>query len=156
MLFEGHELENFTAWPFHPFEGVNNINGINPDSWLECDEIAQDDLHLPASAGEDLEGLKTVHFGGAVYVGKGLSYNTLQDTPVGKRVLALQEAYLRQVIDTVHDLDNVLYEVCNEAGGMLTAMLRGSTVCRAFRSRASSGTSWQSGWFVDRACRCLS
>jgi hypothetical protein len=95
MLFEGHELENFTAWPFHPFEGVNNINGINPDSCLECDEIAQDDLHLPASAGEDLEGLKTVHFGGAVYVGKGLSYNTLQDTPIGKRVLALQEAYLR-------------------------------------------------------------
>ena len=121
MLFEGHELENFTAWPFHPFEGANNINGINPDPCLGCDEIAQDDLHLPASAGEDLEGLKTAHFGGAVYVGKGLSYNTLQETPMGKRVLALQEAYLRQVMDTVHDLDNVLYEVCNEAGGYSTA-----------------------------------
>ena len=35
---------------------------------------------------------------------------------MGKRVLALQEAYVRKVIDTVNDLDNVLYETCNEAG----------------------------------------
>ena len=35
---------------------------------------------------------------------------------MGKQVLALQEAYLRKVADTVADLDNVLYEVCNEAG----------------------------------------
>jgi hypothetical protein len=28
----------------------------------------------------------------------------------------IQEAYLRKVIDTVNDLDNVLYETCNEAG----------------------------------------
>jgi len=48
--------------------------------------------------------------------GKGLEYNTLQNSTMGKRVLALQEAYLRKVIDTVNDLDNVLYEVCNEAG----------------------------------------
>ena len=32
------------------------------------------------------------------------------------RVTALQEAYLRKVADTVSDLDNVLYEVSNEAG----------------------------------------
>jgi len=47
--------------------------------------------------------------------GKGLEYNTLQDTPMGRRVLELQEAYVRKVIDTVDDLENVLYEVCNEA-----------------------------------------
>ena len=29
---------------------------------------------------------------------------------------ALQEAYVRKVIDTVNDLDNVLYEITNEAG----------------------------------------
>jgi hypothetical protein len=81
-----------------------------------CDEIAQDDLHLPSSAGEDIEGLKTAHFGGAMFVGKGLSFSTLQQTPMGKRVLALQEAYVREVIDSIHDLDNVLYEISNEAG----------------------------------------
>ncbi|MFN8062866.1 MAG: Ig-like domain-containing protein [Vicinamibacterales bacterium] len=30
-------------------------------------------------------------------------------------VTALQEAYVRKIIDTVGDLDNVLYEICNEA-----------------------------------------
>ena len=32
------------------------------------------------------------------------------------KVTALQEAYIRKVVDTVHDLDNVLYEVINEGG----------------------------------------
>ncbi len=41
-----------------------------------------------------------------------LDYYTLKNP----QVLALQEAYIRKVIDTVNDLDNVLYEVCNEAG----------------------------------------
>jgi len=31
-----------------------------------------------------------------------------------------QEAYVRKVIETVGDLDNVLYEICNEAGGYST------------------------------------
>ena len=30
-------------------------------------------------------------------------------------VTALQEAYIRKVIDTVNDLDNVLYEISNES-----------------------------------------
>ena len=46
--------------------------------------------------------------------GRGVEFYTLQPDPMGKRVLALQEAYVRKVIDTVNDLDNVLYEICNE------------------------------------------
>lgn len=42
--------------------------------------------------------------------GKGLDIYTLTN----KRVTALQEAYVRKVIDTVGDLDNVLYEISNE------------------------------------------
>ena len=34
------------------------------------------------------------------------------------QVLAHQEAYVRKVIDTVNDLDNVLYEVINEGGSL--------------------------------------
>lgn len=49
--------------------------------------------------------------------GSGLEYNTLQETPMGRRVLELQQAYVRHVIDTVNDLDNVLYEISNEALG---------------------------------------
>ncbi len=36
---------------------------------------------------------------------------------VGTPVTALQEAYVRKVIDTVNDLDNVLYEISNESPG---------------------------------------
>ena len=32
-------------------------------------------------------------------------------------VTALQEAYVRKVVETVNDLDNVLYEICNESDG---------------------------------------
>jgi hypothetical protein len=40
-----------------------------------------------------------------------------QVLPLDPRVQSLQEAYLRQVLDTVHDLPNVLYEVANESSG---------------------------------------
>ena len=47
--------------------------------------------------------------------GAPLEFNTLSKTDMGRRVWELQQAYLRKVIDTVNDLDNVLYEVANEA-----------------------------------------
>jgi len=42
--------------------------------------------------------------------GKGVEIHTLGN----KAVTAIQEAYVRKVIDTVNDLDNVLYEISNE------------------------------------------
>jgi len=36
-------------------------------------------------------------------------------------VTAVQEAYVRKVVDTVNDLDNVLYEISNESNGGATA-----------------------------------
>jgi len=42
--------------------------------------------------------------------GSGIETQELGD----ERILAIQEAYVRKVIATVGDLDNVLYEVCNE------------------------------------------
>jgi len=48
--------------------------------------------------------------------GGRLEYYTLNN----EAVLALQESYVRKVIDTVNDLDNVLYEICNEAGNYST------------------------------------
>lgn len=41
-------------------------------------------------------------------------------TSKNPKVLALQEAYVRKAIDSVNDLDNVLYEICNEAGAYST------------------------------------
>jgi hypothetical protein len=42
--------------------------------------------------------------------GKGLEVHTLSN----RAVTAIQEAYVRKVIDTVNDLDNVSYEISNE------------------------------------------
>ncbi len=42
--------------------------------------------------------------------GRGRETQTLRDPDI----LALQEAYIRKVIETVNDLDNVLYEISNE------------------------------------------
>lgn len=49
--------------------------------------------------------------------GQGLKTHTLAIPAV----TALQEAYVRQVVETVGDLDNVLYEITNESGGYSTA-----------------------------------
>jgi hypothetical protein len=43
----------------------------------------------------------------------GLEIHTLQIP----KITAIQERYVRKVIDTVNDLDNVLYEISNESDG---------------------------------------
>jgi hypothetical protein len=40
-----------------------------------------------------------------------------QVLPLDPHIQAIQEAYIRQVVDTVHDLPNVLWEVANESSG---------------------------------------
>jgi hypothetical protein len=50
----------------------------------------------------------------------GIAINSIVDyqvLPLDLRVQALQEEYIRKVVDTVHDLPNVLYEVANESSG---------------------------------------
>jgi hypothetical protein len=46
---------------------------------------------------------------------------TQSQSLVDPAVTAVQEAYVRKVVDTVNDLDNVLYEIANEAGAYSTA-----------------------------------
>jgi hypothetical protein len=70
MFFMG---AHWQIWTYHPFNGNNNINGINGDP------------------------------------------STLQTTSAAANAIAAQRAYVSKVIDTVNDLDNVLYEIVNEA-----------------------------------------
>lgn len=86
MLFQGWSLHKTNSphgdpWPFHPFNGNNNINGVDVPFTQ-----ADDDFHAC------LHSLKN------------------------PSVMSYQEAYVRKVIDTVNDLDNVLYEIINEGG----------------------------------------
>jgi hypothetical protein len=89
MLFEGWSIDNVgkgpgNPWPGHPFNGSNNVNGVNAD----------------------LNGN-----------GQGEEAHTLANATV----TAKQEAYVRKVVDTVNDLDNVLYEIANESGATVPA-----------------------------------
>lgn len=76
-----------------------------------------------------------------------LDYQVL---PLDPKVEEIQETYIRKVIDTVHDLPNVLYEVENESSG-------GGSVDEAFayalgpEGTAGWGdsTEWQY-WVIDR------
>jgi hypothetical protein len=73
-----------------------------------------------------------------------------QVLPLAPDVEALQEAYIRKVVDTVHDLPNVLYEVANESSG-------GGAVDRTFAEMLGLGsppewgdsTQWQY-WVINR------
>ena len=48
--------------------------------------------------------------------GDGLGTEIVTLAPTNADVLAIQEAYVRKVVETVNDLPNVLYEIANEAG----------------------------------------
>jgi hypothetical protein len=86
MLFDGWSLQYGAlpwAWAGHPFNGRNNVNGIDAD--VDGD-------------------------------GRGTELNAL----ASPAVLAVQEAYVRKVVDTVNGFDNVLYEIANESGSYST------------------------------------
>ena len=86
MLFNGFSVADKTEkirgkgnpWRNHPYNGANNINGIDGDPNGD---------------------------------GQGFELQTLDDP----KVVTLEEAYVARVIDTVQDLDNVLYEISNES-----------------------------------------
>jgi hypothetical protein len=48
-------------------------------------------------------------------------YGTEIHTLANRRILAIQRRYVRRVLATLADLDNVLYEIANESGGYSTA-----------------------------------
>ena len=87
MLFQGWSLavnqKGLDPWVVHPFNGANNINGVDVPftGWDDETHPSLHSMHNP-------------------------------------KVLAHQDAYVRKVIETVNDLDNVLYEVINEGGSL--------------------------------------
>ena len=82
----------------------------------------------------------------------GIGISSIADyqvLPLDHRIQAIQEAYIRKVVDTVHDLPNVLYEVANESSG-------GGTVDEQFAQMLGLGeppnwgdsTEWQY-WVIN-------
>jgi hypothetical protein len=70
-----------------------------------------------------------------------------QVLPLEPRVQELQAAYIRQVVDTIHDLPNVLYEVANESSGDTADTVQfpdGSSI----PTPIGDSTQWQY-WVID-------
>ncbi len=96
MLFERHSSFNQRdaggreyPWKAHPFHPENNINDLDPD--IDGDGCPRE-MHWLAQD----------------------SYSP-QQHHMAEQILEFQRAYVRKVVDTVNDLDNVLFEICNEA-----------------------------------------
>lgn len=78
MLFDSWSVEHPSTWKGHPFNGANNVTGINGAPDGDGTGTETHNLRIPA-------------------------------------VTRLQEAYVKKVVDTINDLDNVLYEIANES-----------------------------------------
>jgi Family of unknown function (DUF6298) len=76
-----------------------------------------------------------------------------QVLPLDPKTQQLQEAYLRRVVDTVHDLPNVLYEVANESsgGGSVDAQFAAALGLTGTPDWGDS-TEWQY-WVIDWVTR---
>jgi hypothetical protein len=85
-----------------------------------------------------------------VGIGSILDYQVL---PLDRRVQALQEAYIRKVVDTLHHLPNLLWEVANEAsGGGEADPAFAEMLGQAGTPEWGDSTAWQY-WVIDTVKR---
>ncbi len=66
----------------------------------------------PFAGGNNVNGIEADEDGD----GAGRELHLLTGTPMGGRVRAAQESYVRRVLETLRDCDNVIYEIGNEGG----------------------------------------
>ncbi len=95
MLFEGWSVDTRSSYVFgsHPYNILNNVNGIdgNPPSEKKTALSGENDSN-PFAPEEHI----------------------VVQTLENPEITALQRAYVKKVIEAVNDLDNVMYEICNE------------------------------------------
>jgi Family of unknown function (DUF6298) len=85
-----------------------------------------------------------------VGIGSIVDYQVL---PLDPRVQALQEAYIRKVVDTLHDLPNLLWEVANESsGGGKADPAFAEMLGHAGTPEWGDSTAWQY-WVIDTVKR---
>lgn len=82
-------------------------------------QFTEDWIYHPFHRANNINGIEADADGD----GKAIEYTMIVHTPMGRKVLELQHAYIRKAIDTVNDLDNVLYEIANESAPQSTSWL---------------------------------
>lgn len=85
------------------FEGFGSVHDANPST----NPHANPWLGHPYNSANNINQIDADADGD----GRGLEFHTMTQPTVN----AVQKAYVRHVIDTVNDLDNVLYEIANES-----------------------------------------
>jgi len=109
MLFQGWSIEKTRddkrSWLQRAFAKLYRAIGMDPGIW---------DPNNPWN-GHPFNWANNINSVNGVLNndGEGLEFHTLKNA----QTLKLQEQYVRKVIDTINDLDNVLYEVSNESRG---------------------------------------
>jgi Family of unknown function (DUF6298)/Protein of unknown function (DUF4038) len=112
MLFNGWSIEdkdNYSySWLQRGITKIYRTVGMEPPRWNQ-----NNPWHThPFNRANNVNGIDADDN----LDGQGLEIHTLRH----RDVTALQERYVRKVIDTVNDLDNVLYEISNESRGEST------------------------------------
>ncbi|HZS11483.1 MAG TPA: hypothetical protein VFA38_04480, partial [Nitrospirales bacterium] len=109
MLFNGWSLErkgiDRRSWLQRGIARLGRTLGMDPPRW---DRTSPWHGH-PFNKDNNVNGID----GDRDRDGEGLEIHTLTDP----NVTAIQERYVKRVVDTVNDLDNVLYEISNESQG---------------------------------------
>lgn len=109
MLFNGWSIErkysDRRSWMQRAIANVYQAIGIEPPPW---DRTNPWHSH-PFNRANNVNGVD----GDADHDGEGLEVHTLDN----REVTTFQERYVQKVIDTLNDLDNVLYEISNESRG---------------------------------------
>ncbi len=97
MLFEAWIVNPYRGRLFdgHPYHKNNNINGIDGDP---------ERSPVPEELNPDFDRTSFPNC-------DTITVHTLADPAIVK----LQKAYVKKVVETLNDLDNVLFEICNEA-----------------------------------------
>lgn len=103
MLFDAWNVDTRigSPWGGHPYHKENNINGI--DGKREDTEEERAQAQLSGASDQNLEA-------GFSQDTEHIRIQTLELPEVTK----LQKAYIRKVLETLNDLDHVMYEICNE------------------------------------------
>lgn len=119
------------------------------DGWSIEGKIPNHDPWLghPYNADNNINGVN----GDPNGISEGTAIQSLT-SPISPTIVLLQEAYIRKVIDTVNDLDNVLYEISNESPGTsndwqyhMIRYIKGYEASKPFQHPVGMTVEWPNG-----------
>ena len=112
MLFDAWNVDTriSSPWGGHPYNKENNVNGIDGMREDLPEETDPDEAEGNATGTDASRASDRNLEAGFDHQRENIRIQTLE-LP---EVTVLQKAYIKKVIETLNDLDHVMYEICNE------------------------------------------